>query len=137
MQSTGTGLATAASTEAIDGMAMLGKTALSLLFIVGLILALSYLVKRINARTLSGDPLLKQIASTSLGPKERVVVVEIDDTWLVLGVGGGQISKLHETTARERPGRVEPQKVASDFAGRLAGALSRSDGAAKAPKATP
>ena len=78
---------------------------------------------------------MKQIASTSLGPKERVVVVEINDTWLVLGVGGGQISKLHETAAGERPGKTVSRKAASDFAGRFAGALSRNE--AKTQEATP
>ncbi|OTA21085.1 flagellar biosynthesis protein FliO [Xenorhabdus beddingii] len=38
-------------------------------------------------------------ASCSLGPKERVVVVEIENNWLVLGVTSQQINMLHQMPA--------------------------------------
>jgi flagellar protein FliO/FliZ len=31
----------------------------------------------------------------AVGPRERVVVVEIEGTWLVLGVAPGRVSSLH------------------------------------------
>jgi len=34
-----------------------------------------------------------------LGQRERVVIVEVAGTWLVLGVAPGQVSKLHELPA--------------------------------------
>jgi flagellar protein FliO/FliZ len=30
-----------------------------------------------------------------VGPKERVVVVEVGETWLVVGVAPGQVTALH------------------------------------------
>jgi len=123
--------ANVAGTQVIDGMAMLGKTAFALLFIVALILVLSYVIRRLNAHRASDTALVKQVASTSLGPKERVVVLEINDTWLVLGVGGGRISKLHETPARHGDGN-EGDPSPGDFAKRLSGALARGRGAASA-----
>ncbi|TGD73145.1 flagellar biosynthetic protein FliO [Mangrovimicrobium sediminis] len=121
----------AGGVDTISSMAMLGKTALSLLFIVALILALSYLLRRLNRSGGSGRQLLRQVASTSLGPRERVVVVEFNGTWLVLGVGGGQVNKLHETPA-------DPELAASgqagQFARQLAGRLQGGDSAAATGK---
>ncbi|MNN99031.1 Flagellar protein FliO [compost metagenome] len=58
-----------------------------------------------------------------LGPRERVVIVEVADTWLVLGVAPGQVSKLHELPAPAA--EVAPAAAAPDgrFAERLAQAL--------------
>lgn len=39
---------------------------------------------------------VKVVGGVMLGPRERLVVVEVDDTWLLLGVGGGQITRLHD-----------------------------------------
>ena len=35
------------------------------------------------------------IGGVALGPKERLVLVEIGETWLVLGVAPGQVNTLH------------------------------------------
>jgi flagellar protein FliO/FliZ len=44
--------------------------------------------------------LLKVVASTTLGPRERVVVVEIADSWLVLGVTAAAVSTLERLPKR-------------------------------------
>ena len=94
--------------DPIYGMAVLGKTVLSLAFIVLVILALSYLLKRLNGRHRSRGELINTVASSAVGPKERVVVVEVDKTWLVLGVGGGNINKLHQMPRPEDPPATDP-----------------------------
>jgi flagellar protein FliO/FliZ len=38
---------------------------------------------------------VKVVGTTAVGARERVVVVEVDDTWLLLGVGGGNVRLLH------------------------------------------
>ncbi len=90
----------AAEGEALLGMAALGKTALALLLVIGLILLCSWLLRRLaSGQRLAGGPLLRVRGSALLGPRERVVVVEVEGTWLVLGVTPGQVSKLHELPA--------------------------------------
>lgn len=89
----------AAQADSLLGFAALGKTALALALIVGLIVLCSWLLRRIGAgRTWAGQP-LRVVGSTLLGQRERVVIVEVQGTWLVLGVGAGQINKLHELPA--------------------------------------
>ncbi|GAA0578958.1 flagellar biosynthetic protein FliO [Halomonas salifodinae] len=87
--------------EALVGLATLGKTAAALALVLGLIFLSRYLLTRLGPRRHAQALNLRVVASTPLGPKERVVVVEVDDTWLVLGVGGGRITPLHQLPAKQ------------------------------------
>lgn len=68
----------------------------ALLGIIVLILAAAWVIKRLGfAPKSAGTRGLKVTASTSLGPRERVVIVEVEDARLVLGVTTSQINVLH------------------------------------------
>ncbi|MBZ5488546.1 flagellar biosynthetic protein FliO [Halomonas aquamarina] len=113
--------------DAFIGMAMLGKTAAALAFVIALILLFTALLKRWqNLRPYQGAH-LRVITSTAVGNRERVVVVEIEDTWLVLGVSSGRITKLHERPApADRPLDTDtPPDASSRFSQRLAQALAK------------
>ncbi len=47
---------------------------------------------------------MKTIGGASLGGKERVAVVEIGDTWLVLGAAPGNVRLLHTMPAGSAAG---------------------------------
>lgn len=66
--------------------------------IILLILAGSWLVKKLglSPQNSGKDQLLTVKTSCSLGSKERVVVVEINQEWLVLGVTANSITLLHQ-----------------------------------------
>ena len=66
----------------------------SLLLILGGFVLVAWLVRRWMPQGAQAG-LVRIVGATSVGPRERVVVVEVDDTWLVLGVGGGQVRSLH------------------------------------------
>lgn len=118
--------ASSVSGDAMLGMATLGKTGLALLLVIGVILLCSWLLRRLSAgQGLPGQP-LKVRGSTLLGPRERVVIVEVADTWLVLGVAPGHISKLHEMPAPpkdEASSNGSPAAMEGSFANRLAQAV--------------
>lgn len=69
---------------------------------------------------------LKLVGGLMVGPKERVVLLEIGETWLVLGVAPGQVTALH---AMEKPARAEAADSVSEpehgFAHRLLKAMGR------------
>ncbi|MFC0267311.1 flagellar biosynthetic protein FliO [Kushneria aurantia] len=89
------------SASSILSVASLGKTALALAFILLLIWGMAVLLKRLGpGRRLRGSA-LNIVASQSLGTREKVVVVEVEETWLVLGVSPGGISRLHEMPAKQ------------------------------------
>ncbi|WP_440056198.1 flagellar biosynthetic protein FliO [Pseudoalteromonas sp. T1lg65] len=68
---------------------------LSLGLVVLLIFGLAYLVKRMNPNLVSQKD-FKVIRSLALGPKERLLVVEIDDRQHLLGVTPGSINYLYQ-----------------------------------------
>lgn len=116
-----------AESDALLGLAALGKTGFALILVIGLILACTWLLRRLTNGAVRNGQHLKVIGSTPLGQRERITIVEVGGTWLVLGVTAEQISKLHELPA---PASPEPQPSASRettagsrFAERLSQAL--------------
>ncbi|GKW49243.1 flagellar biosynthetic protein FliO [Halomonas sp. NCCP-2165] len=87
--------------EALVGLATLGKTAAALALVLGLIFLSRLLLTRLGPGRRGQALGLRVVASAPLGGKERVVVVEVDDTWLVLGVSAGGVTPLHRLPARE------------------------------------
>ncbi len=75
----------------------------SLLLVLAAIVLVAWLLKRMNiAQQGSGYP-LKVLGGVSIGQRERIVLVEVKDTWLVVGVGPGQIRTLHTFPKTEIP----------------------------------
>ncbi|MFO7543126.1 MAG: flagellar biosynthetic protein FliO [Thiobacillus sp.] len=71
---------------------------LTVLLSLGLILGGFVTVAWFARRYLPGmgaQGVVKVVGTTAVGTRERVVVVEVDDTWLMLGVGGGNVRLLH------------------------------------------
>ncbi|WP_236707694.1 flagellar biosynthetic protein FliO [Sterolibacterium denitrificans] len=89
------------------------------LLLVALLLAGSlYLLKRLAAPS-GGTTLLRIISAAAVGARERVVVVEVGETWLVLGVAPGQVNKLHELPRQALPDGGRPAAPHQAFADRL------------------
>src|SRR3989338_4943474 len=67
----------------------------SLLLVLAAIVLVAWLLKRMNVAQQGSGHLLKVLGGVSIGQRERIVLVEVKDTWLVVGVGPGQIRTLH------------------------------------------
>lgn len=67
----------------------------ALLLVLGVIVGLGWLLKRMPGSGFRPAAGLKLVASLALGPKERVVVVEVNGEQLLLGVTAGGIRTLH------------------------------------------
>lgn len=115
--------ATLSSTsDSVVGMAMFGKTAVALLVVLSLIFACSWVLRRLNSTGLRTGKTVQVISSTPLGQRERVVVVQVQDQWLVLGVTAQQITKLHELPA-EVQAPAPTVDASASFSERFAQAL--------------
>ena len=66
-----------------------------LLLVLAIIGGMTWLLKRFSLISTATAGVVKVVAATGIGQRERVVVVEIDNTWLVLGVAPGRVNKLH------------------------------------------
>jgi len=69
---------------------------LALLGVLALIVGLGWLLKRMPGSGFRPAEGLRVVASLTVGAKERVVVVEVNGTQLLLGVTAGGINTLHQ-----------------------------------------
>jgi flagellar protein FliO/FliZ len=83
-----------AQAAAPDTSGSLFTVLLSLLLILGGFVAVAWFARR-YLPGMGAQGAVKVVGSTAVGTRERVVVVEVDHTWLLLGVGGGNVRLLH------------------------------------------
>lgn len=67
---------------------------LSLVLILGGFVAVAWLARR-YLPGMGSQGVVKVVGTTAVGARERVVVIEVENTWLMLGVGGGNVRLLH------------------------------------------
>jgi flagellar protein FliO/FliZ len=72
----------------------ISQIALALALIIGLVVGLGLLVKRLNQGSLSGAGEIKVVASTFLGPKEKVLLIEVRGRQILIGVNSQSITAL-------------------------------------------
>ncbi len=69
---------------------------MGLALVLGLIVLASWLLRRFGAGPAASGSILRIVTAASVGPREKVVLVEVQDSWLVLGVAPGRVSMLHQ-----------------------------------------
>ena len=76
--------------------ATLLQTMLGLALVIAFFLLAAYLLRRINGgRGFGSNGPLRIVGGLVIGPRERIVLVEIADSWIVVGLVPGQIRTLH------------------------------------------
>ena len=68
---------------------------LSLALVLALVVVVAWVMKRINFPQRGANNLLRVISGVAVGQRERIVLVEVNDTWLIVGVAPGQVRTLH------------------------------------------
>lgn len=101
---------------------------LALLLIVGLLFAAAWLARKVSGGKVFGQGRMQVIGGVALGPRERIVLVEVEDTWLVIGIVPGQIRTLHQLPKGSPPSGDTPS--APPFAQWLKSIKDRPDHAA-------
>lgn len=69
---------------------------LALILIVGLLAGTAWLARKVTGGKGFGQGGMKVLGGVALGPRERIVLVEVGDTWLVIGLVPGQIRTLYK-----------------------------------------
>lgn len=96
----------------------------ALLLVLGAIGLFAWLLRRVGAGHGGASGLLKVVGGVMVGPRERLVVVEVGDTWLLLGVAASHVTLVH---SMPRPADVptpSPSPIGT-FRQRLTQALSK------------
>lgn len=118
-----------AAPAAPDTAGSIAQVLLGLAAVVLLLFAALYLLKRLSAPRGAAAGMLKVLSAAAVGQRERVVLVEVGDTWLVVGVAPGSVNALHTLPRQELPavpaGTAPPGK---DFGTWLRRALERGHG---------
>ena len=97
------------------------RVIIGLVLVVAAILASAWLARRAGLVQRGGGNLLKQVAALPLGARQSVVVIEVDKTWLVVGVSPNQLTTLHTMPAGELPeGACPPRPSRPSWARRSA-----------------
>jgi flagellar protein FliO/FliZ len=80
----------------LPGAEGLLTTALGLLFILAIIFGAAWAFKRFGGLPGGGRGMVRVLGGASLGARERVLVVQVEDARLVLGVAPGRVEMLHK-----------------------------------------
>ena len=118
-----------AATPAANGVAMSPtqdylKVIVALVFIVGLIFACAWLIRRMSGGVGMNHKHLKILSVLPLGTREKLMIIQAADEYLLLGVPPQGISTLHRF---DEPIDLQSDSAASPFADRLKGLLKGLD----------
>ncbi|MBE3023372.1 flagellar biosynthetic protein FliO [Janthinobacterium sp. GW458P] len=70
------------------------QTIFALVFVLALLIGLAWFMKRYGPKTLGGNNKMRVVSSLNLGGRERIVLVEVADQWIVVGASPGRINAL-------------------------------------------
>lgn len=99
------------------------KLLLGLLLVIGLIFLLAWLLRRMQQLNPRSTQAIKLISSHALGPRERLVLVQVGSEQVLLGLSAGRITPLH---VLEEPVHLPDAEPANpEFAQRLMELLGR------------
>jgi len=96
--------------------------------VIGLMVGSLWLLKKLTAQRGEAAGLMRVVAGTAVGTRERVVIVEVGTTWLVLGVAPGRVSALAEIPRQSLPtpplptdisAKSRAESIGREFADRL------------------
>lgn len=76
-------------------IAQLLQLAVGLGVVVGLIFLLGYLMRRVGPLAPQGGQHIKLVSSLPLGPRDRLLLVDVGGTQMLLGTSPGRINTLH------------------------------------------
>jgi flagellar protein FliO/FliZ len=85
---------TPANTSAASDGGML-QVMLGLGVVLAVIMGAAWLLRRFGGMAKGPANVVKVIGGSAVGQRERVVLVEVGDTWLVVGVAPGHVTALH------------------------------------------
>ncbi len=111
-QTVATTTATTVSTTPTSTAGNLMQVTLGLLVVLALMAAAAWVLRRFNTAKGNNLAQIKIIGGVGVGNRERVVVVEIADQWIVVGVAPGRVNAL--ATMPKQESKQETTLVTAD-----------------------
>ena len=93
------------------------QTIFALTLVLGLLAALAWVMKRYGPNVQAGAGGLRIVGALNLGGRERIMVVEVGDQWIVVGASPGRVNALATMPKQEGPATISGHSPpASSFA---------------------
>ncbi|WP_235953477.1 flagellar biosynthetic protein FliO [Noviherbaspirillum galbum] len=105
--------ADAPASSPVGGMA---QVTLGLLVVLGLMAGAAWLLKRIGVGNAAAGSVAKIVGGVSVGNRERVLVVEVADQWIVVGVAPGRVNALSTMPRQQLPDNTSAPATPANFA---------------------
>ena len=99
------------------------KLLLGLLLVIGLIFLLAWLLRRMQQLNPRSNQAIKLISTQALGPRERLVLVQVGSEQVLVGLSAGRITPLH--VLKEPVHLPDAEPANPEFAQRLMELLGR------------
>lgn len=98
---------------------------LALLVVLAALFAFLWLLRRISPVQTGVQGAVRVVGGVMLGTRERLVIVEVADQWLLIGVAAGQVNHLHTMPRPAGFSAPSDNGASAGFAGKLAELLGR------------
>ena len=85
------------------------QTIFALVFVLALLIGLAWFMKRYGPKVMGGNNKMRVVSSLNLGGRERIVLVEVADQWIVVGASPGRVNALATLPRQEG----EPPQLAA------------------------
>ncbi len=118
----------APAAESAASAGSLLQVLLGLVAVLAVMAAAAWVMKRLGvARAMAGTP-VKVIGGVSVGGRERVVVVEVADQWIVVGVAPGSVNALSTLPRQEVAAPDQGAPGAKNFSAWLKQTMDKRNG---------
>ena len=95
----------------------LTQLVLGLLLVIGLIFLLAWLMRRVQRIGPGNGQVIELVGSRALGPRDRLVLVQVGEEQILLGITPGRITPLH--VLKTPVDAVKTEAATPEFAQRL------------------
>jgi len=102
-------IAFAATTPGIAPSPVFGgfiQVVLALLLVLAAIAGSAWLLRRFGPTQIGSGGALRVLGGVMVGQRERLMLVEVGETWIIVGVAPGRVSAVH---SMPRPAQTEKQ----------------------------
>ncbi len=99
-----------------------------LTLVLGLLVGVAWLMKRFGIAKQSAGTSVKIVGGVNLGSRERILVVEVADQWIVVGVAPGRINTLSTMPRQENIAQPETETAAKNFPAWLKQTIEKRNG---------
>jgi flagellar protein FliO/FliZ len=95
------------------------QTTLALAFVLALLVGLAWLLKRYGPKSMGSSSAVRLVGSLSVGARERILVVEVGEQWIVVGASPGRMNALATMPRQQQDeiaGNAAPGLPGANFA---------------------